>query len=124
MLLALRSLWEVVVPATGIGHFEISECIRDTPLAGADISVDGISYGTTNGIGVLDVILSAGAHTYSISQTGFHTATGTFTITSTATQEILVCLEPIVNKYLTPYRFPSVVWHSTRYGPKPIPTSQ
>ena len=33
-------------------------------------------------------------------------------------------LVPFINKYLTPHRFPSVVWRSTRYGPKSEPTSQ
>jgi len=99
MLLPLL-VQNLAVPAAGIGHFEISECPRDTPLAGADVSVDGISYGTTNAIGVLDVILSADAHSYAVSQSDSITATGNFTITSGATLEILVCLEPLINRFL------------------------
>src|SRR5207253_924697 len=99
MLLPLL-VQNLAVPAAGIGHFEISECPRDTPLAGADVSVDGISYGTTNAIGVLDVILSADAHSYAVSQSDSITATGNFTITGGATLEILVCLEPLINRFL------------------------
>jgi hypothetical protein len=94
----------------GIAHFEVSECGRDRPLAGAIISIDGVVYGSTSAIGTLDLLVSAGAHSYSIAHdpiifTGSYpvfaqsrlatlqSATGNFVVNSGGTVEVLVCLE-------------------------------
>jgi hypothetical protein len=110
MLLPLLVLNLQPVVGTGTAHFEVSDCARDRPLANATVSIDGVVYGSTNAIGVLDVILSAGDHSYQITHdpivfTGSYpvfaqsrlatlqTAAGSFTAIAGRTVELLVCLE-------------------------------
>jgi hypothetical protein len=83
------------VPATGIAHFEITDCARDVRQSDVSIQIDGLSYGSSNGIGVFNAMLSAGLHAYLLEKPGFYPATGSFVVPGSATLELLVCLDQI-----------------------------
>ena len=111
----------------GSGNLDISvfEIVRDYRLSGAQITIDGTLAGYTSAIGVFRMNgVSSGTHSLEIALDGYNSLTGSFDILPGFTTIAIFRLVPFVNKYLTPYRFPSVVWHSTRYGPKSERTSQ
>ncbi len=68
--------------------------------------------------------IARGLHDLRIELSGYNSLTGSFDILPATTTIAEFRLVPFVKKYLTPYRFPSIIWQSTRYRPKSEPTSQ
>ena len=79
-------------PAKGTAHFTVTNCVNNALIANASISIDGIPYGASIANGTYDGTLAPGNHSYSISKTGYSTATGNFNITNGNTTNVPVCL--------------------------------
>jgi hypothetical protein len=110
---------------TGGLDFSVTESVRDLRLEGAVIFIDSVLVGFTRSIGVFRMNgIASGLHDLRIELSGYNSLTGSFDILPATTTIAEFRLVPFVNKYLTPYRFPSIIWQSTRYGPKSEPTSQ
>src|SRR5262249_28329683 len=78
-------------PQRGTAHFIVTACNGGGPVASASVSIDGNLYGATLADGTYDAVLPPGNHTYSVSKSGFETATGNFDISNGITTDVLVC---------------------------------
>jgi hypothetical protein len=103
---------------TGDLDFTVVEIVRDYRLENAAIIIDGALVGYTSAIGVFrEATIAAGSHTVMIVLDGYNPFSGTFNIVTGFTTIAIFELVPLVNRFLTPYGFYSIVWLAERYGP-------
>ena len=122
MLLALRSLWEIISPGTGDLDFTVVEIVRDYRLEGAAIIIDGNLAGFTRSIGVFRQNgVAAGSHSLQISLNGYNGLTGTFNVAAGVTTTAEFRLVPFINQFLLkgpersqPYSRNIDTWGSSR----------
>jgi hypothetical protein len=79
-------------PQKGTGRFVITACNGGAPVNNASASIDGRPYGATFAEGTYDAVLPPGSHTYAVSNPGFGTQTGSFTVSNGQTTLVEACL--------------------------------
>jgi hypothetical protein len=79
-------------PPKGTGHFVITACNGGARLRNASVSIDRRPYGATLADGTYDAVVRPGSHTYAVSNPGFGTQRGSFTVANGQTTLVEACL--------------------------------
>ncbi|MFL6256303.1 MAG: hypothetical protein ACJ74T_14960 [Pyrinomonadaceae bacterium] len=80
---------------SGTAHFVVTDCTAAANVGGAAVSIDGTAAGTTSAGGTLDVALTLGSHTYTITKVGYAPTSNSFNITDGNTTNVSPCLQGV-----------------------------